>query len=532
MKRSGAFIYLPIAFALIFISGIWIGKFIGRNNIHRSFASRTDKINGIIDYVQDQYVDTVNREKLVDKTIADMLQELDPHSAYMTAEERKRMNEPLEGNFEGIGVEFNILSDTIRVMNVITGGPSENTGLHAGDRIVFVDGKPFTGKHIDNSTVMKTLRGKGGTKVKISVKRPGTKDLATFEITRGTVPIYSIDAAYMLKGDVGYIKLSRFAATSFDEYLQSFKKLKANGMKKLILDLRGNGGGYLNIAVSLADEFLTKGQMIVYTKGRSVRHGGEKFIASTTGEFENNPLMVLIDENSASASEIIAGAIQDNDRGLIIGRRSFGKGLVQQERELPDGSAFRLTIARYYTPSGRCIQRPYDKGSEEYFQEEYDRFKKGELENADSIKFLASQKFTTPKGKVVYGGGGIMPDIFVPLDTTERNHDVNELLFHNLVKDFALEYADSKREEFQKKGFPHFRDTFDGFALLPPLLDYASKQGHWKGTKLAKDPEAFLANYLKATIARVVWNEESFYEIYNQKDKTIARALLETSKSN
>jgi carboxyl-terminal processing protease len=530
LKRNNAFIYLPIAFALIFISGIWIGKFVGRNNMHHGLASRSDKISNIIDYVQDQYVDTVNREKLVDKTIADMLQELDPHSAYMTAEERKRMNEPLEGNFEGIGVEFNILNDTIRVMNVVVGGPSENAGIHSGDRIVFVDDKVFTGKTINNSTVMKTLRGKGGTKVKISVRRQGSPKLVDFLIVRGTVPIYSIDASYMLNENVGYIKLSRFAATSYDEYIQAFNKLKKTGMKKMILDLRGNGGGYLNIAVSLADEFLPKGKMIVYTKGRSVRHGGEKFIATSNGEFENSPLIVLVDENSASASEIIAGAIQDNDRGLIIGRRSFGKGLVQQERELPDGSAFRLTIARYYTPSGRCIQRPYDKGTEEYYQEESDRFKKGELENADSIKFLATQKFKTPGGKTVYGGGGIMPDVFVPLDTAERNHEVNDLIFHSLVKDFVLEYTDTRREEMRKEGFDHFHHSFDAGTLLPALFEYAAAHKHTYGRKLTSGAESFLVNYIKATLARVVWNEESFYVILNERDRALTKALEEINK--
>jgi carboxyl-terminal processing protease len=530
LKRNRAFIYLPIAFALIFIVGIELGKFTGRNNVKRGRNSHADKISSVLDYVQDQYVDTINREKLVDKTIADMLQELDPHSAYMTADERKRMNEPLEGNFEGVGIEFNIISDTIRIMNVVAGGPSENAGLLAGDRIVSVDDKAFTGKTITNNTVLKTLRGKSGTKVKLGIKRLGAKKISAFMITRGTIPIYSIDAAYMLKNDLGYIKLSRFAATSYDEYIQAFNKLRKQGMQKMILDLRGNGGGYLNIAVALADEFLAKGKMIVYTKGRAVRHGGEKFIATSDGEFEKNTLVLLIDENSASASEIIAGAIQDNDRGVIVGRRSFGKGLVQQERELSDGSAFRLTIARYYTPSGRCIQRPYTKGSEEYYQEEYDRFKKGELENADSIKFSDSLKFRTPKGKIVYGGGGIMPDVFVPLDTTERNHDVNELLFNGLVKDFALEYSDSRRIQLRKEGFDAFNRSFDGTSILPMLLEYAGKHGHPVLKTGSPGNQAFLVNYLKATIARIIWDEEHFYIIYNSRDKTLMRAVEEAEK--
>jgi carboxyl-terminal processing protease len=530
MKRS-PFVYLPIAFALIFIAGIWIGKYIGKNNAKHGQYARADKISNIIDYVQDQYVDTVNREKLVDKTIADMLQELDPHSAYMTAEEVKRANEPLEGNFEGIGIEFNIITDTIRVMNVITGGPSESVGIHAGDRIVSVDGKPFTGKKVNNNLVLKTLRGQGGTKVQVGIRRPGIQKLFAFHITRGTVPIYSIDAAYMLKGDIGYIKLSRFAATSFDEYTTAFKKLQLKGMNKMILDLRGNGGGYLNIAVSLADEFLSKGKMIVYTKGRSVPHGGKKFIATAGGAFEKNTLVLLIDENSASASEIIAGAIQDNDRGTIVGRRSFGKGLVQEERELPDGSAFRLTIARYFTPSGRCIQRSYTKGSEEYYQEESDRYKHGELMNADSIKFIDSLKFRTPAGKIVYGGGGIMPDVFVPLDTTERSHYVNELIYRGLIKDFALEYADANGDQLRKEGFDQFRKSFVvDEAMLRILMTYA------QNNKLKPDPQQvercrdFLCNYIKATLARIIWNEEDFYMIFNTRDKTLERAIREAEK--
>ncbi len=530
MKRKGAFVYLPIVFSLIFIAGIWIGKYVGKNNARHGY-SRADKINSVLDYVQDQYVDTVNREKLVDKTIADMLQELDPHSAYMTAEERKRANEPLEGNFEGIGIEFNIITDTIRVMNVIAGGPSENVGIHAGDRLVNVDGKPFTGKKVNNNLVLKTLRGQGGTKVKVSIRRPGVQKLLEFSITRGTVPIYSIDAAYMLRGDIGYIKLSRFAATSYDEYIQAFNKLRTKGMNKMILDLRGNGGGYLNIAVSLADEFLSKGKMIVYTKGRAVAHGGKKFIATSGGAFEKNTLVLLIDENSASASEIIAGAIQDNDRGTLVGRRSFGKGLVQEERELPDGSAFRLTIARYYTPCGRCIQRSYTKGSEEYFQEESDRYKRGELLNADSIKFIDSLKFRTPSGKIVYGGGGIMPDVFVPLDTAERSHYVSELIYRGLIKDFALEYADSNGDLLRKGGFEQFRKTFQvDDHMLQILMSYAANFKLKPDQQQLDRSRDFLANYIKATLARIIWNEEDFYMIYNTRDKTLERAILEAEK--
>jgi carboxyl-terminal processing protease len=535
LKPGKASIYLPIAFALVLIAGIWIGKSASRGNSgygkRNARFSGGDKINSIIDYVQDQYVDTVNKEKLVDKTIADMLQSLDPHSAYMTAEERKRMNEPLEGNFEGIGIEFNIVADTIRVMNVITAGPSANAGIEPGDRIVRVDDKVFTGKIVTNALVLKTLRGKGGSKVKLSIRRQGVAKLLDIPIVRGTVPIYSIDAAYMLKDHIGYIKLSRFAATSYDEYMKAYNTLRAQGMQKMILDVRGNGGGYLNIAVSLADEFLAKGKLIVYTKGRSVNRGGKKYVATSTGDFENAPLILLIDENSASASEIIAGAIQDNDRGLIVGRRSFGKGLVQEEKDLPDSSAFRLTIARYYTPSGRCIQRSYSKGTEEYYQEENDRFKRGELLNADSIKFADSLKFKTPKGKTVYGGGGIMPDVFVPLDTAERNHYVNALIFKGLIRDFALEYADGSRDQLRKGGFEHYRQTFVVTdQMLAVLVSYGAKLGIKPEPAQLASCRDFLANYIKATLARVLWDEQSFYVIFNSRDKTLQRAVSEAEK--
>ena len=531
MKPFRLYIYLPVVFALVLIAGIWIGRLGNSRGMRNGITGRQDKINSIIDYVQEQYVDTINREQLTDKTIADMLQELDPHSAYMTAEERKRMNEPLEGNFEGIGVEFNIVTDTVRVMNVVTGGPSETAGLLPGDRIIGVDGKPFAAVHMSNDRVLKTLRGAGGTKVILLIRRPGKSKPLSFTITRGTVPLYSVDASYMIRPGLGYIKLSRFAATSYDEYMTAFTKLKSLGLKKLILDLRGNGGGYLNIAVSIADEFLPKGKLIVYTKGRAVPHGGKRFVASSRGEFEESPLILLIDENSASASEIIAGAVQDNDRGLIVGRRSFGKGLVQEERDLPDGSAFRLTIARYYTPSGRCIQRPYKKGSEEYYQDETDRYKRGELLNADSIRFSDSLKFKTPGGKTVYGGGGIMPDVFVPLDTTEHSRYINELIFRGIIRDFVLDYADANRSELVRAGFDNYKNNFVVTpVMLKILTDYGAKNGIRSKPGESTAHLDYLAFYVKATLARILWNEEDYYIIYNTRDKALQKAILEASR--
>src|SRR3954471_4115693 len=416
MNRPKFYIYLPIVFALVLLLGILIGRtfgFTSRNGII-SINSKNpyNKIDEILHYINEQYVDTVNNKQLVEKTITTMLQNLDPHSSYLTAEDAKSNNEPLQGNFEGIGIEFNIVEDTIRVLSAIPGGPSELVGIQAGDKIVEVEGKKVAGIKITNKDVLAKLKGPGETKVKVGILRRGKSAIQNFTITRGTIPIYSVDVSYMLTPKIGYIKISRFATDTYNEYLKAFDKLQKMGMQQLVIDLRGNGGGYLNTAVSLADEFLPKGKEIVYTIGKARPRTDYK--ATEKGHFENGKLVILIDDGSASASEILAGAMQDNDRATIIGRRSFGKGLVQEQSEFSDGSAMRLTIARYYTPTGRCIQKTYSNGLEDYYKEEYSRYNSGELENVDSIKINDSLKYTTPGGKIVYGGGGIIPDVFVP----------------------------------------------------------------------------------------------------------------------
>jgi carboxyl-terminal processing protease len=392
MNRPKFYIYLPIFFSLVLILGIFIGTTF---NLNTSFGgipvdskNRYNKIEEIIKYIDQEYVDTVDDKKLIENTITSMLQTLDPHSAYISADELAANNEPLQGNFEGIGVEFNIVNDTIRVIDAIEGGPAEEVGVQAGDKIVKVEGKQVAGIKITNKMVMERLKGPGGTKVKISVFRNGKKALQDFTITRGTIPIYSVDVAYMVTPQTGYIKIARFAAATYEEYMSAFRKLKEKGLKNLIIDLRGNGGGYLNTATSIADEFLDNGKEILYTEGKARPRKDSK--ATSKGDFETGKLIVLVDDGSASASEILAGALQDNDRATIVGRRSFGKGLVQEQSEFSDGSAMRLTIARYYTPSGRCIQKPYNGDITEYYSEEYDRFKSGELENADSIKVADS----------------------------------------------------------------------------------------------------------------------------------------------
>ncbi|MBC7861904.1 MAG: S41 family peptidase, partial [Bacteroidia bacterium] len=399
--------FLPLIIGAVLIAGIAIGYLFSFSKeepeikVNRN-VEVGEKMGSVIEYIYDQYVDTINKKALEEKALTSLLHTLDPHSDYIPASEFQQMNEPLQGNFEGVGIEFNIYNDTIRVVSPIAGGPAEKSGVLAGDKIILVEGKKVAGVKVSNKDIFGKLRGKKGTDVKISVQRGGIKELLAISITRGEIPLYSVDISYMIQPGVGYIKISKFAMTTYEEFIKAYEELQKKGMKKMILDLRGNPGGVLPAAVNMCDEFLSKGYTIVYTKGKSKRK--DKIYKSTsTGGFENDPVVVLVDEGSASASEIVAGALQDNDRATIIGRRSFGKGLVQEQLDLEDGSAIRLTIARYYTPTGRCIQKPYGENNEAYYEEEYNRLASGELFSADSIKFPDSLKFRTPSGKIVYG---------------------------------------------------------------------------------------------------------------------------------
>jgi carboxyl-terminal processing protease len=524
-------VFLPIILSFVLVSGIWLGYFLNnRSNsggtVNQNYHSSTNsKINSLLDYIEYQYVDTIDKKDLVEKTVTSMLQSLDPHSSYIAASEFETVNEPLEGNFDGIGVEFNIIKDTIRVINPIEGGPSEKIGIRAGDKIVKVEGKNVAGVKITNKEVFDKLRGKSGTIVKVSILRNGISKPLEFNITRDAIPLYSIDASYMVKTDVGYIKISKFAATTYDEYLKAFNELSKQGMKKLILDLRGNPGGYLNAAVDISDEFLTNGLQIVYTQGKA--NPKKTYKATTRGSFESNPLVILIDEGSASASEIVAGAIQDNDRGTVIGRRSFGKGLVQDQLQLPDGSAIRLTIARYYTPTGRCIQKPYSEDKDQYYNEEYDRYTNGELLNKDSIKLDKTKLYKTPEGKTVYGGGGIMPDVFVPIDTAKTNSYLNKVFYAGAINTFAFEYADKNR--IKLKEFKTAKNYIDKFeidnTILGDFYQYCSKQNiNLENVTKEKTNEA-LKPYLKAFIGRDVFDKDAYYPIINQKDKCILKAI-------
>ena len=536
MNNSRFSLLYPLMLGVAIAIGVFIGYFLPGNNGSRpGFAGlktgKRDKVQNVIDYIVNEYVDTLNTKDLEDDAIVSLLQQLDPHSAYIPAEELEGASEQLEGNFDGIGVEFNIQKDTIMVVAAITGGPSESLGIQSGDRIVKIEKNIVAGKKIKNEDVIKQLRGKSGTKVKVSIFRPGQKALKDYTITRGKIPIYSIDASLMINPEIGYIKISRFAATTYDEYLEAFKALKEQGMQQLVVDLRDNPGGYLNAAVDISDEFLGKGKGIVHTKGKARK--AEEFNASSKGSFEEGGLVILIDEGSASASEIVSGAVQDNDRGWVVGRRSFGKGLVQEEVRFDDGSAMRLTIARYYTPSGRCIQKPYEKGVEEYYKELSDRMQHGELENADSVKFGDSLAFKTTAGRTVYGGGGIMPDVFVGLDTSGYSSWLSQLAGKSLLNRFAFEYTDQRRKELLNsyKTPADFSRSFSVSSTFAQFLAFAEKNGVKTDPAGLKASENLVKKQVNALIGRALYGSKGYYTIVNNSDPAIKKAV-ELLKSN
>lgn len=536
-KQSRLIVFMPILMAIATIFGIFIGKNLpttkgGQNNnsIFSGSGSNNDKLSQILGLIEDEYVDTVNTSRLTDEAIAALLEQLDPHSAYIPPVDLQSVNEDMEGNFDGIGIEFNIVNDTIVVVAAISGGPSEALGIRSGDRIVTIEGKNVAGIKIKNEEVIKTLRGKKGTKVKVEISRRNVKELIPYTITRDKIPIYSLDASYMVNDKIGYIKLNRFSETTFDEYYDAFKKLQTQGMEKMILDLRGNPGGYLNIAIALADEFLKKNEMIVYTQGRSRKR--EDYKATSEGEFENQPLVVLIDEGSASASEIVAGSLQDNDRATIIGRRSFGKGLVQEQFEFKDGSAMRLTVARYYTASGRCIQRSYAEGTEKYYEEIYaeilNKDPKHENNMGDTI-----HKFKTKGGRIVYGGGGIAPDVYVPYDTSGYTKYYSDVISKGVSYDFCFEYADRNRNTLLKK-FTDYKvfgaDMNLGNQILNEFVDYAAKKGIARNESQIRKSRLWLINRLQSLIARNLWKNEGFYYIINKDDSFMHAALKKLNR--
>ena len=517
----------PLIMAVFIAIGIVIGIWYAPSG--RSGGSLFDQVVELIKY---DYVDTVNLKKIQQEAIAEMLHELDPHSSFIAAEDLQSVNEPLEGSFDGIGVEFTLDHDTIFIVNVIEGGPSADLGLQSGDRIIEIDSEKVAGKGIDNDGVIKRLKGPKGTIVRVKVVRRGVAKPILYTITRGTIPIYSVDAAYMADNTTGYIKLSRFGETTVEEFERALDELKTYGAKKLIVDLRDNGGGYLNAAVSLADLFLDDDKLVVYTKGRNA--SSEKFNATKPGPFETGRIVILINENSASASEILTGALQDWDRALVLGRRSFGKGLVQNSFMLKDGSAVRLTTSRYYTPSGRSIQRPYTKGYETYESDYNNRFHSGEMFTADSMKKDEKLKFKTAGGRPVYGGGGIIPDVFVPLDTSNNSNYFTELQANGLIRSYAYELVDRKAttlKKYSSKELFHSNYNVEDDVLIS-FFEFAKIAGVMPTNGDFSTSRELIRNHLKMNMARKLFGNTALYYEYNFQDKTFLKALELLSTGN
>jgi carboxyl-terminal processing protease len=493
----------------------------------KSVQNNQAKFGRLLRLVDGYYVDSTDIDDLTEKAIVHLLSELDPHSVYLSKDEVEEMNQPLEGNFEGIGISFNILKDTLMVLTTIAGGPSEKVGLRAGDRIVEVDNKNIAGIGLKNSDVMDLLRGDKGTKVELKVLRKKTQGLLDFTIIRDKIPIYSLDASYMLDDETGLIKLNRFSATTTEEFLEAMKDLKKQNIKNLILDLRGNGGGYLKTAIEISEQFLKSNDLIVFTSG--INEPRREYRVSSGGTFQEGNLVVLVDEFSASASEIVAGAVQDWDRGMIIGRRSFGKGLVQKPYYLTDGSMVRLTTAHYYTPSGRCIQKSYENGVEDYQNDVMTRLSNGEMFSADSIVFSDSLKYKTlVNGRSVYGGGGVMPDIFIPMDTSRHYSYINSLRRNRIVLDYTLEFIDTNRSKLKSK-YPEFNDFEKNFETSEEMIAEIVEKGVQDSIAINEESLAFtkddLKKEIKAIIARDVYSRNDFYKIYFRDDEAILEAI-------
>lgn len=516
----------PLVLALSIIAGIFVGMNFNKKAVDNRFIiyPRVDKLNSILNYVEEDYVDTVDKGELIEMTIPKMLKELDPHSIYIPAQDLKRVNEPLQGNFSGIGVQFNMQNDTVAIIRTIANGPSEKVGILAGDRIVEVNDEVVAGVGMSSDSIVSRLKGPKGTMVEVGVLRKGVDELIDFEITRDDIPLYSVDVTYMIDDSLGYLKISKFSKTTFDEFMEGVNDLKSKGMKDLIIDLRDNSGGYMDAATNIADQFLNNGELIVYTRGKA--RPRTNVYATPGGACNDIDVSVLINEYSASASEILAGAIQDNDRGTIIGRRSFGKGLVQEQRVFKDGSAIRLTIARYYTPTGRSIQKPYENGSDEYYKDIMIRYHNGEFSSRDSIHFQDTIKFVTKGGKVVYGGGGIMPDIFVPLDTTLVSGYYEKIRNKGLIFRFAFDYVDKHRDVLKEKdSFGNLKAYLDNKKILNDFVLYASKKGVKPNWPEIREAEKYISVQLKAYIARNVLDNKGFFPIIQEIDQTLQKGI-------
>lgn len=532
---------LPIIASIALAMGVMLGVMLPRENKASNSqgvaesgvptvsvpagSSNFNKLNYVLYLLKSMYVDSIKTDELTEKIIPRVLEELDPHSTYVPKDEVEMTNSDLEGSFSGIGVQFNIQNDTVMVVDVIAGGPSEKVGIMPGDRIIEVNDSAFVGKELNNNKVLKTLRGEKDTKVKVGIKRNSSKETLYFTITRGDIPVNSVDIAYSITPKIGYIKVSRFGANTYNEFVTELTKLKKQGCEEFMIDLRYNSGGYLHAAIKMINEFLEKDQLIVYTEGRS--YPREDALANGKGMFKNNRICVLINEWSASASEIFAGAIQDQDRGTIIGRRSFGKGLVQQQVPIFDGSEVRITIAHYYTPSGRSIQKPYEGGNlEEYEKDILNRYEHGEFFSSDSIAAGDSIKYYTREGRIVYGGGGIMPDYFVPQDTTGHTAYYTEVQNKGYTYSFAFQYSDKNRSTLKKfKDYNELCAYLDKENINLQFYKFAESKGVSPEAKGQAEAADVINNILKAYICRNILGESAFYPILNSKDETIIKAL-------
>lgn len=533
-KNKRLAIWLPVIIA----ASVALGIFIGNHYLsltegkHRMYSSG-NKINAVLDIIDEQYVDTVNMGKLVEESIPKIFSELDPHSVYIPAEDATIVNEDLEGSFSGIGVSFNMQTDTILIISVISGGPAEKAGLIPFDRIITINDSIFSGNQTGQTKIMKTLRGAKNSTVKLGVKRGNNPDLIYFDVTRGDVPVNSIDVAYEVNKGIGYIKVSKFGRTTYNEFITAIAKLKQDGCTSFVIDLRGNTGGYMDAAINMINEFMPEGRLIVYTEGKAFPR--KDAYTNGTGTCQDAPLVILTDDFSASASEIFSGAIQDNDRGTIIGRRTYGKGLVQAPIKLSDGSEIRLTIARYYTPSGRSIQKDYELGKgADYDQDIYNRFMHGEFDSADSIKVDELKKFQTAMGRTVYGGGGIMPDIFIPRDTTGMTSYFNSIVSSGVLYLYALEYSDQNRSKLSSfKTAEELYNYLKQQPLVSDFTDFAATKGIKKRPTLINISRKLIENQLEAYIVRNFFDEAGFYPIFLKDDVTLLRAikLLNEGKS-
>ncbi|WKV10975.1 S41 family peptidase [Marivirga harenae] len=525
-KNSSFQIKLPIIIFSTLAAGILIGATMANPSSSKdTVLEGITRIKEILLQVDQNYVEEVDTDKLVDSAIEGIIKELDPHTSYIPAKDLEMVSADLKGNFEGIGIEFNIFNDTLYVVAPLSGGPSETAGLQSGDKIIAVDDKNIAGVGLTNRQVHENLRGEKGSEVELKIMRSGLKEPVEYKIIRDKIPQYSVDVSYMVDEEIGYIKVSRFSATTYNEFMEAMNKLEGEGMQKLILDLQDNPGGYMDKAINMADEFLKDNAMIVYTKGKEKRYNSEAR-AIKDGSFEEGSLIVLINEGSASASEIVSGAIQDNDRGLIVGRRSFGKGLVQMPVSLKDGSELRLTISRYYTPSGRSIQKPFGENPDEYRQEMNERYEHGEYFVADSIHFEDSLKYTTKNGRIVYGGGGIMPDYFVPLDTAETSTYLNKLFLSNTLRQYTFSYYEKNKKMLENMGMQGFINNFQVTdAMLKEITSLALTNNVDLDVEGFNKSKELIKLYSKAYIARNIWNNEGFYPIFNKQNEVFKEAL-------